>query len=72
VNERSRVDHFSNFGQAPVARPQLTAWSYCARYQKHNAGTQPLSPSSEQMLSCRLQNWMASAYEAAQVGQQRI
>ena len=31
VDERSRVDHFSNLRQAAVAGPQLTIGCYCPR-----------------------------------------
>jgi hypothetical protein len=31
VDERSRVDHFSDLSQAAVAGPQLTVWGYCTR-----------------------------------------
>jgi hypothetical protein len=72
VDERSRVDHFSDLRQAAVAGPQLTVGGYCPRKQEHNAGSQPLTTCSKQMLCCSLQNWMASSYKAAQVGQQGI
>ena len=72
VHQRGGMDHLGDLGQAAMARAELTIRRHRPRQQQDDAGPQALAPGGKQMFSCRLQNWMTSADQTAQIGQQGI
>ncbi len=70
VNERGRVDHFSDLSQAAVAGRELSLRGQSPRQKQNDAGAQPLAAGTEQMLGSGLGYGVTCPDQAAQVSEQ--
>ena len=70
VNERGRVDHFSDLSQAAVAGRELSLRGQGPRQKQNDAGAQPLAAGTEQMLGSGLEDGVTCPDQAAQVSEQ--
>jgi hypothetical protein len=66
------MDHLGDFGQAPVARAEVTVRGDSPGNQQDNARPQPLATGGKQVLCGGLENRVTRANQAAQVGQEGV
>ena len=72
VNQRGRVDHLGDLGQATVPRGEIARWGQGPGHQQNNARADVLSSGAEQMLCSGLKNRMAGTNETAQITEQNF
>jgi len=70
VDEGGGVDHFGDLGQAPVTRSELAIGGKGPGDQQNDAGTQALPTGAEKVFGSRLQDWVTSTDQVAQVAEE--